>query len=490
MDLIMRYLIALLFCFSLAAQQTVNNFTVKTNLVSKNLVLTSNPISPNNSTNWFTISTWGDSLTQGSGASSAAYSYPSVFELQSGFNTINGGVPGETSTQIKTRFDAATSQRNNSTIIWAGRNNYFYPNTVLSDIASMVSSLNASGNSNYLILSVLNGYYLPQEASGGAGYNIITNLNATLASTYGSKYLDVRSFLVSLYNPANTNDVQCHNLDIPPLSLRSDDIHLNDAGYAAVANYIATNGFAALNNSKSPFISPKALQVTLATGPQIGTIEKATGYFSSISSTNIYGTNVYGSTSVTTPLMLIGTPAANKAIYLAGDNVSIQFASRAIPDTDASFDLGYSSTNLRWRDLFLSRNLVSGSTVSAPFAYLTNIYSTAITSGTVYVGTATTNKALSLSGDSSSIQSSARFIPDADASYDLGYSATQLRWRNGYFTGTVQSPTYVVGSSGGPTITSGTGVPSGSQPNGSLYLRTDGAGPNLYVRENGAWVSK
>lgn len=32
MDLIMRYFIALLFCFSLAAQQTVNNFTVKTNL--------------------------------------------------------------------------------------------------------------------------------------------------------------------------------------------------------------------------------------------------------------------------------------------------------------------------------------------------------------------------------------------------------------------------------------------------------------------------
>lgn len=35
MDLIMRYLIALLFCFSLAAQQTVNNFTVKTNLVAQ-----------------------------------------------------------------------------------------------------------------------------------------------------------------------------------------------------------------------------------------------------------------------------------------------------------------------------------------------------------------------------------------------------------------------------------------------------------------------
>lgn len=36
----------------------------------------------------------------------------------------------------------------------------------------------------------------------------------------------------------------------------------------------------------------------------------------------------------------------------------------------------------------------------------------------------------------------------------------------------------------------GTGVPSHSANNGSLFCRTDGTGPNLYVRENGAWVSK
>jgi hypothetical protein len=46
-----------------------------------------------------------------------------------------------------------------------------------------------------------------------------------------------------------------------------------------------------------------------------------------------------------------------------------------------------------------------------------------------------------------------------------------------------------VGSSG-PQILSGSGAPAGSAPNGSLYLRTDGTGPNLYVRQNGAWVSK
>lgn len=43
---------------------------------------------------------------------------------------------------------------------------------------------------------------------------------------------------------------------------------------------------------------------------------------------------------------------------------------------------------------------------------------------------------------------------------------------------------------GSVTITSGSGAPSASVANGSIYLRTDGTGPNLYVRQNGAWVSK
>ena len=41
---------------------------------------------------------------------------------------------------------------------------------------------------------------------------------------------------------------------------------------------------------------------------------------------------------------------------------------------------------------------------------------------------------------------------------------------------------------GGPTITSGTGAPSHSAPNGSVFLRTDGtASTTLYVRAGGAW---
>jgi hypothetical protein len=42
--------------------------------------------------------------------------------------------------------------------------------------------------------------------------------------------------------------------------------------------------------------------------------------------------------------------------------------------------------------------------------------------------------------------------------------------------------------SSGPTITTGTGAPSHSAPNGSVYLRTDGtATTTLYVRASGAW---
>lgn len=55
--------------------------------------------------------------------------------------------------------------------------------------------------------------------------------------------------------------------------------------------------------------------------------------------------------------------------------------------------------------------------------------------------------------------------------------------------GIAMAAEYLVGSSSGPSITTGTGVPSASVPNGSLYLRTDGTGASLYVRENGAWVT-
>lgn len=50
------------------------------------------------------------------------------------------------------------------------------------------------------------------------------------------------------------------------------------------------------------------------------------------------------------------------------------------------------------------------------------------------------------------------------------------------------SPTSVV--SADPTLSSGSGAPSAAEPNGSVYLRTDGAnGTVLYARVSGSWVA-
>jgi hypothetical protein len=44
------------------------------------------------------------------------------------------------------------------------------------------------------------------------------------------------------------------------------------------------------------------------------------------------------------------------------------------------------------------------------------------------------------------------------------------------------------GLANSPTITTGVGVPSASEPNGSIYMRVDGiASTTLYVRAAGAW---
>lgn len=58
-------------------------------------------------------------------------------------------------------------------------------------------------------------------------------------------------------------------------------------------------------------------------------------------------------------------------------------------------------------------------------------------------------------------------------------------------SGEVQTLQKFTVGSGGPTITAGSGAPSSSEPNGSLYLRTDGSTTTtLYVRISGAWVGK
>lgn len=179
---------------------------------------------------WFAA--WGDSLTNSGGGAGL---YPTALGRLAGAVVYNGGVGGDTSTQIKTRMLADSTHYARPAIIWAGRNNFTSPTTVKADIAAMVAAL---GHTHYLVLSVINRNDTASEYSGGANYTTITALNADLAALYGSHYVDVRSYLVSLYNPLDAQDVIDHGHDCPPSSLTTDGLHLTAAGYSAVADKV------------------------------------------------------------------------------------------------------------------------------------------------------------------------------------------------------------------------------------------------------------
>jgi hypothetical protein len=179
----------------------------------------------------YNIAMWGDSLTYQQQVHLPATLTNRVVHVH--------GVGGETSTQIKARMLAATDEHDYLTILWAGRNNYADAATVKADIAEMVAAL---GHSNYVVMSILNG------AGGGIGteaYNQITGLNNDLATLYAGNWLDIRAILVAAYDPLQPQDVLDHADDIPPTSLRSDFLHLNDDGEQVVSDailaYLAAN---------------------------------------------------------------------------------------------------------------------------------------------------------------------------------------------------------------------------------------------------------
>lgn len=121
-------------------------------------------------------------------------------------------------------------------VIWAGRNNFRYPENIYSDIDAMISH-KKSINKKYIILSVINGDY-PSEKIGSTEYHFFEEIRNYLADKYGSHFLDIWQLLVDSYNPAEPQDVIDYSAGIVPYSLRNDSIHLNAAGYTIVANAI------------------------------------------------------------------------------------------------------------------------------------------------------------------------------------------------------------------------------------------------------------
>ncbi|WP_250503543.1 MULTISPECIES: hypothetical protein [unclassified Caballeronia] len=121
-------------------------------------------------------------------------------------------------------------------IIWVGRNNGYDAQTVLADVKSIVQWLKPAG-AHFAVLSIIKGDFTGEYA-GGEVAKYLDDLNASLKAAYPDNFIDVETALVNAYNPSLPQDVIDHSHDIPPSSLRSDAIHLNDAGYTIVAGQV------------------------------------------------------------------------------------------------------------------------------------------------------------------------------------------------------------------------------------------------------------
>jgi hypothetical protein len=107
-----------------------------------------------------------------------------------------------------------------------------------------------------------------------------------------------------------------------------------------------------------------------------------------------------------------------------------------------------------------------------------------------YTGTSTrwTLRRGSGSESGSNAGSDLEILRYSDAGSQVSIPVTVSRATGRITVGDVGTTAGIELGASGPTITTGTGAPSHSAPNGSIYLRTDGtASTTLYVRAGGAW---
>lgn len=120
----------------------------------------------------------------------------------------------------------ATAMRDRIAWLWLGRNGASEGHEVVADIAATVAFL---GHRRYLVGAVLPSASDDAEALAG-----VSALNAALLVGHGSRFVDLVA-LLQMGHDGSAEDLADVAAGLVPRSLRSDAIHLNDAGYASVA---------------------------------------------------------------------------------------------------------------------------------------------------------------------------------------------------------------------------------------------------------------
>ncbi|MFM4650046.1 GDSL-type esterase/lipase family protein [Aeromonas bivalvium] len=157
-----------------------------------------------------TILAFGDSLTEGRGAS-PAQSYPSVLASLSGHPVINGGVSGELSQAGRARLPGLLAEHRPGLVILLEGGNDILRGTgeaaLKANLAAMIAAVQGSG-AQLLLVAV------PRKS-----------LFADGAPLYGE--------LAQEYGLVLDNDTMGELLRSP--ALKSDAVHLNGEGYRALA---------------------------------------------------------------------------------------------------------------------------------------------------------------------------------------------------------------------------------------------------------------
>jgi lysophospholipase L1-like esterase len=121
--------------------------------------------------------------------------------------------------------------KNDFAVVWVGRNNFFEPNVVISDIESIRIWLKDSGV-DYVVLSVLTA---GNDIIGTMSYKYVQTINSHLSSRYPVNYLDIRRILIANYKSEAKSDLADYSDDTVPSSLREDAVHLTQSGHNIVA---------------------------------------------------------------------------------------------------------------------------------------------------------------------------------------------------------------------------------------------------------------
>lgn len=172
------------------------------------------------------IAVWGDSMVPPLAANLQVLVPDRV--------VFDGAGIGENSTQVSARQLADTARHAWVSVFWMGHNNVLQPEQTKADLAASIASL---GHDRFVILSLIN-EDTPAGRKGGAEYNAVTQLNRDLAALYPNNFLDVRNPLVARYDPSLPQDVIDHANDVPPSSIRYDEIHLRNEGSVLVATLV------------------------------------------------------------------------------------------------------------------------------------------------------------------------------------------------------------------------------------------------------------